>query len=130
MLKAIAFRIIIKPDPTAGQTVTFGGQEIDIKKIDGHWVTPNGIEVDHLVDEKQELGATVTGTIVDIGPDAWASYKPSKPFADLVIGDHVYYAKYAGKWVTDFETGEDFLVVNDDDIVCRYSGIPEAVPLV
>jgi len=102
MLKAIAFRIILKPDPVEE-------------------VTKSGIIL--TVDKKQEQGATVTGTIVDIGPDAWAAYKPSEKFAGLVPGDHVYYAKYAGKWVTDFETGEEYLVVNDDDIVCRYSGV-------
>ena len=123
MLKAIAFRILVKPDPVAGKTITFGGEEVDIKKVDGHWVTPQGLEVDHLIDEKQEEGATVTGTIVDIGPDAWAAYKPSEPFAGLIVGDHVYFAKFAGKWVTDFETGEAYLAINDDDVVCRFSGV-------
>ena len=64
-LKAIAFRILVKPDSVGDKIISFGGQEVEIKKVDGHWVTPNGIEVDHLVDEKSEAGATVTGTIID-----------------------------------------------------------------
>ena len=98
MLKAIAFRIILKPDPV--EEVTKSG--LILKK-----------------DVFLEKGATVTGTIVDIGPDAWQSYKPSLPFAGLQVGNHVYYAKYAGKWIRDQETKEEFLVVNDDDIVAQ-----------
>ena len=123
MFKAIAFRILVKPDPVGYKVVSFGCYDVPIKKVTGHWVTPNGLEVDHLIDEKQESGATVTGTVIDIGPDAWAAYKPSEKFAGLLVGDHVYYAKYAGKVVTDFDTGEEYLSLNDDDIVCRFSGV-------
>jgi len=101
-LRAIAFRILVKPDPV--EEVTKSGIVLAIDKI-------------------QQQGATVTGTIVDIGPDAWAAYKTKEPFAGLVPGDHVYFAKYAGKWVTDFETGEEYLAINDDDVVCRFSGV-------
>jgi co-chaperonin GroES (HSP10) len=101
-LKAIAFRILIEPDPV--EETTKSGIVLAINKV-------------------QEQGATVTGTIVDIGPDAWAAYKPSEKFAGLMVGDHVYFAKYAGKWVTDFETGKEYLAINDDDIVCRFSDV-------
>lgn len=98
MFKAIAFRIIVRPDPIEEKT-------------------KSGIVL--AVDKKLEMGACVTGTILDIGPDAWAAHKPSRPFAGLEVGDKVYFAKYAGKWVVDGITKEEFLVINDDDVVCK-----------
>jgi co-chaperonin GroES (HSP10) len=35
------------------------------------------------------------------------------------VGDTVFYAKYAGKWIRDPETDEEFLIVNDEDIVAK-----------
>lgn len=97
-LKAISFRVILK-----------------VKEVEEK--TASGIVL--AVDKKLERQAYTEGTIIDIGPDAWAAFKPSQPFAGLNIGDRVFYAKYAGKWIQDPETKEEFLVVNDEDIVCK-----------
>mgnify|MGYP006268473143 CR=1 FL=1 len=98
MIKAVAFRIVVRPDP------------IETK-------TKSGIVL--ATDEKQEVRATVSGTIVDIGEDAWKAFKTTSEFAGLKVGDHVVYARYAGKWVKDPETHEEFLVMNDEDIICK-----------
>lgn len=95
--KAIGWRIIIRPDPVEEKT-------------------QSGIVL--AVDKKIERNATTVGTIVDIGPDAFAAFKTSLPFAGLQIGDRVTYAKYSGKWVAD-ENGEELLVVNDEDVVSK-----------
>jgi co-chaperonin GroES (HSP10) len=100
MLKAIAHRIIIKPDPVEE-------------------VTSSGIVL--ATNKKLEQGATVIGTIVDIGEDAWKAFKPRTAYAGLNIGDRVFYAKYAGKMIQEDPQNEDeiYLVVNDEDIVCK-----------
>jgi len=98
MLKAIAFRIIVRPDPV--ETKTQSG--IIIK-----------------VDEEAYAGATTVGTIVGIGPDAWKAYNPSQVYAGLEVGDRVFFAKYAGKTIIDEDTKERFLVLNDEDVVCK-----------
>ena len=97
MIKAVAFRIVVKPDP------------VEVK-------TKSGIVI--ALDEGQERRATVSGTIVDIGEDAWAAFKTKSPHAGLKIGDRVIYARYAGKWVKDPDTEEEYVVMNDEDIVC------------
>ena len=121
-IKAIAFRIVVKPDAIEDETINFGGQEVPVKKVEGHWQTPSGVVVDHIVDEKLEMGACVTGIILDIGEDAWAAYKPKTIYAGLQVGDHIAFAKYAGKWVPDPETKEEVLVLNDEDVVCKVKG--------
>ena len=62
--------------------------------------------------EKAHKMASQEGTIVDIGPEAWGDYKTQ--WAE--VGDNVIFAQYSGKFVTDPETSEDFIVVNDIDV--------------
>lgn len=89
------------------------------------------------VDEKMEIGAKVTGTVLAIGPTAYShpdlggtpivndqgrviAHK-SNPW--IKVGDKVYWAKYAGKRVVDpsdplTETKEKVLILlNDEEIV-------------
>lgn len=102
MLKAIAFRIVVKPDAVKKEEKTLSG------------IVIASVDTDH--DKK---GATIRGTIVDIGPDAWKAYRPSQEFAGLKVGDVVYYAKYSGKLIKETDEGEEFLVLNDEDVVCK-----------
>lgn len=107
-LKAIAFRIIVKP------------QEVE-KEVR----TASGIVVASLDSEKDKKAATTRGTIVGIGEDAWAAYKPKTPFAGLKIGDEVFYAKYAGKMIKETDDGDEFIVLHDEDIVCKVEDTKE-----
>lgn len=98
--KAIGFRVVILPD--------------SVEKT-----TASGIIIS--VDDRLEKNAQVVGTILDIGEDAFAAYKPKTEFCGLKVGDKVFYAKYAGKWLPgEFE---GLLVVNDDDIVAKVENV-------
>lgn len=56
-------------------------------------------------------------TIVAIGPLAWSGeYQPR-----AALGDNVLMTKFAGAMVTG-EDGENYRVVNDQDIYCRLAG--------
>lgn len=101
MIKAVAFRVVIRPDPVEERT-------------------KSGLIL--AVDKKLEKGATDRGTIVEIGPDVYSAFKTTLPFGGLVVGQRVAFAKYSGKWVEDEETQENFLVVNDEDIVTILEG--------
>jgi len=97
MIEALINRVIIKPDPV--ETASKGGIILAL-------------------DERQEKAATTTGTIIGIGPAAWLDpIMGGEPACE--IGDHVVYAKYSGKFVTDPEDGEEYVVVNDDAIQAR-----------
>lgn len=72
------------------------------------------------VDETMERNAQVIGTLISMGPDFAAAYKPSIPFWGLKPGDKVIYAKYAGKWVKDPEDGKEYLIILDQDVVGKY----------
>lgn len=94
MLKAIAWRVIVKPDPIEEKTST-------------------GIVL--ALDEKLEKGARMSGIVVDIGPDVFA--KSNQYLGGMKLGDRIYFAKYAGKVVVDRHTKEEFIVLNDEDCV-------------
>lgn len=75
------------------------------------------------VDEKLERGATTSGTVLSVGPEAFLAFQQAAgiPMAARTpwcqVGDHIYYAKYAGKWIDDKETGEALLFVRDEDYI-------------
>ena len=99
-IKAVAFRVLVRP-----------------KNVDA--VSKGGIDLS-AVDQKMERNAQITGTIIDIGPDVYKAFKTTEEFAGLKIGDIVYYPKYAGKWVPDFNTGEELLMLNDEDVCGKW----------
>jgi len=63
--------------------------------------------------EKLERAAQTNGTLVACGKDAWEDY--TNPWAE--VGDRVSYIKHAGKWIDDPATGEEFVLLNDIDIL-------------
>lgn len=60
---------------------------------------------------------TVTGTLYKVGVTAWRGFDDGTPWASE--GDRVVYAKYAGKRITDPDSGIEYLLMSDSDIVCR-----------
>jgi len=93
------FHVLIKPDPV--ETKTAGGIIL-------------------AVNEKLEKHQTDTGEIVAIGKCAWSDKADGKAWAK--VGQRVYYAKHAGKFLKDPETDEEFLLVQDEDVLAIQRG--------
>jgi co-chaperonin GroES (HSP10) len=121
-------RVVIKPD------------EIEEE------VTKSKIELPDWVRTKYEQGQA-TGTLVAVGPDAFNHITErvyhvhgegrkelieervrgySEPFAQ--VGDRVAFAKYSGMRVKG-EDGQRYIILNDEDIVCRVSDSVEFTDL-
>lgn len=98
MPKAVGFRVLVRPDPIEE-------------------TTKSGIVI--AVDSSLERGAQVTGIVLDVGPEAFKAFNRAAGVVDqpwVKVGDHVYYAKYAGKRILDRDTKEELLFLNDEDI--------------
>lgn len=104
MIKAPGYRLMVRPD--------------EVKKQ-----TESGILIEFAENEKLEKGARVTGTVVSVGPECWQQHiiqwwkfwQPKKePWCK--VGDHIFWAKYAGKQVVDPETQIDYIILNDEDV--------------
>jgi co-chaperonin GroES (HSP10) len=65
----------------------------------------------HIELDKREQAAVEVGTIVSLGDTAFVDYKTN---VFPVVGDKVYYAKYAGKTLKDAD-GTEYLCLNDED---------------
>jgi len=77
-----------------------------------------------VMDERLERAAQVYGTIITIGPECWKDKKgDGKPWASE--GDKVCYVRHSGKSIIDTETDEEFVVINDEDILVVMEAVNE-----
>ena len=77
-------------------------------------VTKGGIILAQTTRDSQQL-AGIFGTVVAIGPNAWKAFDEGEPWA--LVGDRVCFAKYGGFVIEDEKTGENFRLLNDEDVV-------------
>jgi co-chaperonin GroES (HSP10) len=106
-IEVIGFRILVKPDNV---------MESKKYKTDIPGFVVAGQEKD------REQQAVDKGVVVSLGPVAFEDYKFENP---LKVGDHIVFAKFAGKEVTDPETEEKFVVILDEDVVAILRGAKE-----
>ena len=65
----------------------------------------------------REQAATTRGHIVAVGSTAWSDPGlGGTPWAK--VGDYVYYTRHVSKTITDNETGKDYFLLTDDNILC------------
>lgn len=74
--------------------------------------TAGGIILAQTTKERDQQ-ATMRGTIVSVGENAWKAFDDGKPWAS--VGDKVIFRKYAGEVIKDGDT--EYRVVNDEDIL-------------
>lgn len=94
MIKVCGHYVLIKPDPVERTSNA-------------------GIIMQTESEAKKESRARVIGTIAQLGPFAWDD--DPEPWAK--VGDKTLYSKYGGTFVTDPESGVEYVVLNDVDIV-------------
>lgn len=98
MIKVCGHYVLILPDPVERTSKT-------------------GIIMNTESEAKKESRAQILGTIVQIGPFAWND----DPEQWAKIGDKTLYSKYGGTFVKDPESGIEYVVLNDIDIVAIIS---------
>lgn len=91
MIHPRGYRLIVRPDELETQTAA-------------------GILI--VTDEKLEKAGQMRGTLVSVGSRCWEG---TDPYAQ--IGDWVLYSRYAGKNLEDPETREQYVILNDEDIL-------------
>jgi len=103
MIIPVGDKILVKPDPVETKT-------------------KSGIIM--AVDERREQAASVTGTVIALGEVAFKEFVGGafkQIYAPLAkVGDRIQYRRYTGVAVVDEETGEEFLLMNDNDVLSRF----------
>jgi co-chaperonin GroES (HSP10) len=102
MIEVILNRVLVKPEELKREHKV-EGTEVSIVLARGD------------MGEKQAERSRVEGTVVAIGPTAYTDLCDTPPIAK---GDHVVFARYSGVFVTDPETKETLVVLNDSDVLC------------
>ena len=89
------------------------GHRVLIRPDSVEEITKGGIVLPKQVQDAEQ-NATIMGTIVALGGNAWKAFDDGNPWAN--VGDRVGFAKYGGMIVTDPDTQEKLRILNDEDI--------------
>lgn len=76
-----------------------------------------GIVIPDHEDNKRAQAGVDTGTILAIGETAYRYFGTTPP---IKVGDRIAYARFSGKFITDPEDNEEYVALNDEDIVCIF----------
>lgn len=108
MIKVTGYRVLIKSD--VEKTIT----DVDgMKKHESGLFIPK--ESNFVKEEERAARAPDFGTVVSIGPTAWKAFDDGHAWAQ--VGDKVAFAKYGGMIMTDPSDGEEYIILNDKDIL-------------
>jgi co-chaperonin GroES (HSP10) len=76
-----------------------------------------GLELPEMADKSRAQAGVDKGVVISIGPTAFRDFNSPSP---IEVGDYIAYARFAGKQVTDPYTNDEFVALNDEDIVCIF----------
>lgn len=112
MIEALGHRLTLRPD----KVVDSEAEKTKKLAEKAGFVLPDAT-TEQLDGELTRQRASVDqGIVLTIGKTAFRDFG-GEPWCD--VGDYVAYARHAGKFVKDPETGEEVLVINDEDVICR-----------
>ena len=78
-----------------------------------------GIIIPEHEDNKRAQAGVDKGTVVAIGPTAYRDFNTDIP---IKVGDTVAFARFSGKVIADPKDEEEYVALNDEDIVAILSG--------
>jgi co-chaperonin GroES (HSP10) len=73
-----------------------------------------GIVIAEHADTTRAQAGVDKGTVIAIGPTAYRDFNTESP---IKVGDIVVFAKFSGKVIQDPEDEEEYVALNDEDIV-------------
>jgi co-chaperonin GroES (HSP10) len=76
-----------------------------------------GIFIPESADKARAQAGVDKGVVVAIGPTAFRDFNTVSP---IKVGSYIAYARFAGKTVEDPYTEEEFVCLNDEDVVCVF----------
>lgn len=111
-IEALGHRLTVRPD---------GVKDSDAEKTKQKAAAMGLLIPDKIKDELdtqaiRDRASVDQGTVLTVGKTAFRDFG-GEPWCD--VGDYIAYARHAGKFVKDPDTGEDILVINDEDVICK-----------
>jgi len=106
MITILTHRILIKQDKLEDANQDY----VKMKSL--------GLVLAETEDRKRAQAGVDTGTVVAIGPLAFRDFGCDVP--PIVVGDKIAYARFSGKFITDPAVNEEFVALNDEDVICVF----------
>jgi len=78
-----------------------------------------GIVIPEHEDNKRAQAGVDKGVVVAIGPTAYRDFHVDVP---IKVGDTIAFARYSGKTIVDPEDDEEYVALNDEDVVAILTG--------
>ncbi len=105
MIEVVLHRVLIKQDKLEDANKDY----VKMKEL--------GLVLAETDDRKRAQAGVDTGTVVGMGATAFQDFNTTSPIA---IGDKIAYARFSGKFITDPSTDEEFVALNDEDVICIF----------
>lgn len=101
MINPLTHRVLVKP--------------YDIFEKDANYAAAKRLGMEIVGDGKEREQRSVDkGVVVAFGPTAFVDMNTPNP---LKVGDEIVWARHAGKEITDPETDQKYVCINDDDVI-------------
>lgn len=78
-----------------------------------------GIVIPEHEDNKRAQAGVDKGVVVAIGPTAYRDFNTDTP---IKVGDMIAFARFSGKTIIDPKDEEEYVALNDEDIVAILTG--------
>lgn len=111
-IEALGHRLTVRPDKAKDSDAAKTKKKADELGL---------VLVDKYKDELEsqalrDRASVDQGIVLTVGITAFRDFG-GEPWCG--VGDYIAYARHAGKFVQDPDTGEDILVLNDEDIIAK-----------
>lgn len=103
MIEPLLHRIVVKPE----KFEDFSEDHRRMRSI--------GLVAPELEEMKRAQASVDRGVVVSIGATAYRDYGVEP---QVKIGDVVNYARFSGKLIKDHSDGEEYVILNDEDLIC------------
>ena len=105
MIEPVGHRILVKPEK--------------IEDVDTAFASAKRAGIIIETDErKREQAAVDRGVVVAMGATAFVDFGGT---AWCKVGDKIAYTRYGGKFIKDPEDNQEYIILNDEDVVCKYA---------
>lgn len=103
-IKPLGHRVLVKPD--------------SVEDTDPAWkaLKAMGFERAPTDDTRRDQVSVDKGVVLALGDTAFKDFG-GEPWCE--VGAYVAYARHSGKFITDPETGTQYLLLNDEDLICE-----------
>lgn len=105
MIVPLGHRLLVKPEK--------------IEDLDAAYASAKRAGIEIVGTEKtREQAGVEKGVVIAMGTTAFKDFG-GEPWCN--VGDVVGYTRYGGRFLKDPEDGEDYIILNDEDLIARYS---------